>query len=283
MIKEYDIDGTVVTVTTDENMLDDIVNMCNCKPNTHGICFGDYGPVVSKDIILSLYRYCVRYSIRTDEHRNTMVYNFMCSDKSPSDELIRRNFAFRSNRYVCRAFFGQPYSRIEDGCFDTLLEYERKYGDKDSYYNRVIDKLDNINELYLIDTEDCDIKSLPLSKKCGRSEFSLWDNNYSIQLAVDLLGNSYSSARRVFLSDMVDDAIFIGPFSPMISYNHQHSGLIGAGDYSAPLFISKNAVHNELLRIRDKLRAELMKSLKDCRLSLSNTAKIKQRLNVLYS
>ena len=140
MIKEYKF-GNETAIFYDGDDLVNIFAEANHAPNA--IKHTNF----SKEDILSLYR----YALLVDTGMNH-EYVFMTGPEFPSNlNNIRGHICFTPNRYVLGAFrsFNHPLN-IESNVMNLLLKYEREHGDKDSYYRKSLEKLDNIDEFYIV-------------------------------------------------------------------------------------------------------------------------------------
>ena len=165
MKKEYTIDFAQVTVMDGDDMLEALAVMQGGVLSDSGISVIDDDGVnitVSRETILSLYRYCVNVN---NVETGRSAYYFMCANECPSgiEDSAKKHLIFAPGRYTGIVFgnTNPPNLWNASSLVDALLSFECKYGDKDSYYN-VMERISEANMLYGVSTKDNELKKYKL-------------------------------------------------------------------------------------------------------------------------
>ena len=220
---------------------------------------------ISKDDILSLYHHCVNVH---NNSTNVEMNFFMCSDELPShlEAELGDRLQFERGHYVTKLFsYFHLLNTSTRELMVGLLRFERKYGDKNSYYNRCERKINETERLYLINTVKGELSSAEINKNSSSVEFKIFNNCVDFDFEVSSIGmNGKCNNYHVLIKEIIDDDIIFTRNMLSICANQSTRFYDGVGNLLVG-FLTESAANAELFRLRDEIIENLSEKVKQCR------------------
>ena len=235
MLKVYTINNVRFAVYTDDDMLRVIKR--EWGENLNGLEY----------IILQSYRYV----LECVENQNV---NYLTMANDVKDKGILTQFGITPLRYsrYCLGILPKPGRSIWSGSIaKNLILFEEKYGEKDSYYNKIIERLKGNGTVYVINSVSYEIHTFQFL------EVSSLSNNFVETFLFRFHNVKDNTETFLNVNGCNDKSIFTDPafFTPLV--DKQSMVFLGAKGYYATFFELEDA-EAEIERLINEKRAKLL-------------------------